>query len=439
MTIDSRLERQLPQILTELAPAHYPDYIDDVLATTVRLHQRASWTFPERWLPMAELLDIPLQRVRAPRIPWRLISLAIATIALLFGAVAVFIGAQPRLPASFGPARNGVIAYDADGDIYTADPVTGRATAIVTGPAVDEGPRFSADGTQVIFARKIDTGRAQLYVARSDGTDLKLLTPEPVTLFDSNIGQTLNPYQFSPDGRSVLIASSKASFPLLSIAHIDGSGVRDLDLGMAAFEPSFRSVDGAEVLFVGNQGNTRTGSGLYAYDLAGGVLRTIVAPSDGFDVGAPVWSPDGSQIAYQKWTDANGITGKTHVVSADGTRDIELPSPDEAVWNLGSEWSNDGKRLFLQRGYTSGHEDVRAVVVPADGSSPGIEIPNSGALAGACCATWTWSPDDSQILGTPTDVLGRPMHQVLVDPLTGKVGPTPWSSTSDPAWQRLAP
>lgn len=388
---------------------------------------------------MAEVLDIPLQRVLAPRMPWRLISVALATVALLLGAVAVFIGTQPRLPAPFGLARNGVVAYDTDGDIYTADPVTGIATAIVTGPAVDVGPRFSSDGTRVVFARMIDSGRAQLYVARSDGTDLKLLTPEPVTLVDSNLGRVVNPYQFSPDGRSVLIASSKGSFPVVSIAPIDGSGIRDLDLGMAAFEPSFRPPDGAEVLFVGYQGSTTTGAGLYAYDLAGGTLRMIVAPSSLFDLAGPMWSPDGSQIAYRVYGHESGVSAQTHVVSAGGGRDIGLPSPPDAVWNLGSEWSNDGKRLFMHRGYTSGYDDVRAVVIPADASSPGIEIPYKGTAAGECCATWKWSPDDTQILGTPTDALGRPMHQVIIDPLTGRSRPAPWTSTSDPTWQRLAP
>ena len=52
MTTGQRLERDLPQILGELATRPYPDYIDDVLATTARARQRPASTFPERWLPM---------------------------------------------------------------------------------------------------------------------------------------------------------------------------------------------------------------------------------------------------------------------------------------------------------------------------------------------------------------------------------------------------
>ena len=41
----------------------YPDYIDDVLATTAQRRQRPAWTFPERWLPM----DITTHASRRPR------------------------------------------------------------------------------------------------------------------------------------------------------------------------------------------------------------------------------------------------------------------------------------------------------------------------------------------------------------------------------------
>ena len=130
-------------------------------------------------------------------------------IALLLAAAAVYIGSQTRLPAPFGTARaTASIAYAADGDIYTVDPVNGLATAIVSGPETDLGPRFSRDGTHVVFERKVkgDSGPGQLYVARSDGTEPTLITPDPVLLAQEGVGDPWEQYQFSPDGRSVLIA-----------------------------------------------------------------------------------------------------------------------------------------------------------------------------------------------------------------------------------------
>src|SRR6476661_10341947 len=134
MTTERRLTRDLPEILGDLATAPYPDYIDDVLATSATIRQRPAWTFPERWLPMVDLVRQP---VLVPRLPWRSIALAVVVLLALLAAAAVYIGSQQRVPPPFGPARNGLVAYDAGGDIYTADPVTGVATAIVSGPALD--------------------------------------------------------------------------------------------------------------------------------------------------------------------------------------------------------------------------------------------------------------------------------------------------------------
>jgi len=438
MTTERRLERDLPQILGDLAMGPYPEYIDDVLAMTAQRRQRPAWTFPERWLPM---VDVARQPVLAPRLPWRSISLALLVIALLLAAAAVYIGSQPRLPEPFGQARNGLIAYDAGGDIYAADASTGAAKAIVSGPETDVAPYYSRDGSRIVFERQVGGLRGQLYVVGADGSGLTLVTPEPVAFTVSLQGEPWAAYAFAPDGRSVLFASTKNGFPSISIAQSDGSGVRQLDVGMMAYEPSFRP-DGAEILFVGADAVGVRGKGIFAVDVASGVVRTVIQSQADYDLAGAVWSPDGSQVAYYRWGgpgSLDGITAHTHVVSADGTGDRALPSLSGAVWDAGPQWSNDGERLFIVRGYASGQEDVRPVVIPADGSGTGIEIPYPGLINGGCCADWEWSPDDSLILVTPTNGLGRPMQQVIVDPVMGTVRPAPWTSTSDPTWQRLAP
>jgi Tol biopolymer transport system component len=437
MTSPQRLERDLPSILGDLAMGPYPDYIDDVLATTAQQRQRPAWSFPERWLPM---VDIARQPVLAPRLPWRAISLAAVMIALLLAATAFFIGTQPRAPEPFGVARNGVVAYEGDGDIYTADPVTGIATAIVSSPETDVGPRFSRDGTHVVFERKLDRG-SQLYVARSDGSDLTLVTPDPIHLTQSLLGDPWDQYQFSPDGRSIVIAASDRVRPNLWIAQSDGSGIRPLDVGMPAYEPSFRPPDGAEILFVGTRSEPGwTSHGVFAVDPATNVVRTIVEPTANYDLAGANWSPDGSQVAYYLWGGpSDGINAMTHVVSADGTGDQELPVPADADWNVGSEWSNDGTRLFVLRGYTPDFANVRAAVVPADGRSAGYEVPYPGVLTRECCAAWEWAPDDTKVLGTPVDDIRRRLPQIILDVETGTFSPAPWGATSDPVWQRRAP
>ena len=428
MTTEGRLIRDLPEILGDLATGPYPDYIDDVLATSAGIRQRPAWTFPERWLPMVDLVRQP---VLVPRLPWRSIALAIVVLLALLAAALVYVGSQQRVPAPFGPARNGVIAYASNGDIYTADPVSGAATAIIAGPGTNSGPRFSLDGTHLAFARMAAGDSTQIYVARSDGSGLVLVTPTPVSLVAADAGRSWEQYKFSPDGQELLIATESG----MTIARTDGSGASTLDVGMSATEPTFRPPDGHEILFIGRG----VGTGLFILDRTTNRTREVVTMKPNFDLAGASWSPDGSKIAYWTWDgNADGLSAKTHVVNADGTGDRELPSPPGAVWNAHATWSNDGTRLFLARGFTPGEDDVRGFVVPADGSNAGIQIAPAGSVETACCAAWLWSPDDTELLGRPTAITnGVPM--VILDAAGGPVRAAPGGAISDPTWQRQAP
>jgi hypothetical protein len=113
--------------------------------------------------------------------------------------------------------------------------------------------------------------------------------------------------------------------------------------------------------------------------------------------------------------------------------------PADAVWNAHATWSNDGSRLFIARGHTSDNEDVRGVVLPADGSSVGVEVAPAGMVETGCCAAWMWSPDDSKLIGRQTALRGGPLPQIVIDVASKQAAPAGWTSTSDPTWQRLAP
>ena len=426
-----RFERQLPVLLTELAEPRTPDYLDDLLVLTARTRQRPAWTFLERWIPM---VDIARQPVIAPGIPWRSIGLGFLLVGLLLAAVAAFVvGTRPNLPPPFGPARNGLVAYATDGDIYAVDPVTGAATAVVTGPETDLDPQWSLDGTRFAFERMVqgDSGPGLLYVARADGTDLTLMTPKPLAVIEG--------YAFSPDGLEILLSASPRGIPTIFIANSDGSGICELDVGMPATEPAWRPPDGAQIMF-NSVGNIESGyNGLHAVNPDSGEVRTIIEPSIGRYRAQARWSPDGSQIVYYEWASSANITARTHIISADGTGDRMLAIPPDAMWDAAQAWSNDGTRLIAIRGYTGGYEDVRAAVVPVDGSGLGIEVEYPGNINGECCSSWEWAPDDLSILGTPSDGAGRPLPQVLLDPVAGTSNTVPWTTVSHPTWQRLAP
>ena len=65
MTAFDRFERAIPELMTELAPSHVPDYFDDLLQQTARTRQRPAWSALERWLPMDVALARPSNRSRS--------------------------------------------------------------------------------------------------------------------------------------------------------------------------------------------------------------------------------------------------------------------------------------------------------------------------------------------------------------------------------------
>jgi Tol biopolymer transport system component len=425
MSSDRRFEQELPFLLDDLYMGPMPTYRDHVLEQTTRTRQRPAWSFLERWLPM---VDIARQPLSAPRLPWRTIGLALVLLALLVATVsALLLAGRPRLPAPFGPARNGFVAYASGGDIYTADPLSGGGTALVTGPETDLKPVWSGNGLRFVFERKVigDAGDGRLFVARADGSQLVAITPQPQSGLAS--------YAFSPDGSEVAFTSGPDTNSELWIAKADGTGVRRIDVGMSVREPSYRPPNGAEIVFAGD---SAIGAGIYAVDVATGTVRTIVTPSGGAGLDWVTVASDGSRVAYSASTaDPSKNTYRVQVSALDGSRTLTLPMPQGATFQDGPAWSNDSTRIAVIRGYAARNQEITLAVLPADGSTVGVETDRG--LTGCCDTVYEWAPDDKSILMSPEDQSGQTKPQLLIDPLTGASRPTPWGGISDPAWQRL--
>jgi Tol biopolymer transport system component len=436
MTSPRRFEQDLPALLADLYLAGTPDYRDDLVQQIARVRQRPAWTFPERWLPM----DLATKAAPgAPRVPWRIVGVVALLAALLAAMLAVYAGSQRLQPApTFGRAANGSIVYAKDGDIFTADPVTGKATPVVVGPESDSKPAWSLDGTRFAFERKVQgaAGPGLLFVASGDGRGLVQISPEP------QVG--LRDWSFSPDGRSIVayVSGGSAGLRILVLAS-DGTGrAETFDVGATADDmPPMYRPDGSEIMFIG----PHPGAGyrdLYALNVASGTVRMIIGGSAGADIHGASWSPDGTHIAYAAHdTNASMISTRTHVVAADGSGDILVDAHPDSIADGGTAWSNDGTRLIINR-FLAGvdGEIVRSAIVPIDRSNVGVEMEcPANAPPADCTADLVWAPDDSVILGSRDDDFGRPTQHFLVDPTTGRIRPSPWTATGHPAMQRRAP
>lgn len=422
MTQTDRLERDLTAWFFDTAVPRTPDYTDDILRQTARQRQRPRWTFPERWLPMSV---ITLGRRTLKPIPWRAVGLVALLGLVIVAALAIYAGGRTRLPSPFGPARNGALALDEQGDIVLLDPVSGSRRLVIGGSTIDTGPAFSRDGTRLAFFRDTGGGRS-LWIAHADGADPKQLSTGSLADLDG--------IEWSPDGLSIMLTGVVDGINSIAIAPTDGGPARVLRVGMPAEGPRWRPPDGQEILFRGQTPATPmtvgadelpAGYGLYGIRPDGSGLRSIT-PADGigFDYLYFGWSPDGQRIAYQRDDpQSEGLTDlRLFVVGADGGAPHRITTVD----SVNVYWSPDGGHIAFWNMLNG----ERLNVVPADGSGPAVSTGPSRSTFGMA-----WTPDGTGLLYL-ADGSDTPL---MLDPGGGPSRSVPWTTSRFPDWQRLAP
>lgn len=143
----------------------------------------------------------------------------------------------------------------------------------------------SRDGTRIVFVRDFGAGTRQIISANRDGSDQRVLSGTADTLNESP--------HWSPDGTRIAFASSRDN---------SERGVRDI--------------------YVMNCVDT---SG----DQIGDDLTRLTFSSEGNGCTSPVWSPEGSQIAFARHQDG---TGRICIIDASGgTAQVISNIPDPKV------------------------------------------------------------------------------------------------------------
>lgn len=430
MTSPRRFEQDLPALLADLYLAGTPDYRDDIVRRIARTSQRPAWAFPERWLPM----DLVTRSVPTPAFPWRQLALLALLAGLVATALAVYIGAQQRVPEPFGLARNGSVVFERDGDILLAETVAGEPRGLVTGPERDSYPTFSRQGTHIAFMRDVPIEGASLMVARADGSGL------------TTIGgpfQQLDRYEWSPDGTTIAVGWLSRGYFRVSLVATDGSGTTDFDLGMPADLPTWHP-DGRQLAFRGQPGDGTQAAAVYLVNADGSNLRRL-------DLGPPVtdqvvefeglaWSPDGAHLSYMRDAAVDGALGwRIHVADVDPTGVVtdvrQLRLHPESTQEMLPVWSPDGTRIafILER-----HGTRQIAVAPVDGSAaPRLIGPVVAAAVNVI--GYAWSPDGETVLVRFVHDAGQ-RTLTAVDLRTGaETELDPATIVNIPTWQRLAP
>jgi TolB protein len=104
--------------------------------------------------------------------------------------------------AVFTPDGKRIIFGGGNGDLYRMDVDGSHRRRLTDGPAYDEYPDISPNGSRIVFDRTINMGDSKVFKARVDGTHAKRLTSAP--------GSSFEPW-FSPSGKKVVFSSNRDS------------------------------------------------------------------------------------------------------------------------------------------------------------------------------------------------------------------------------------
>jgi Tol biopolymer transport system component len=279
------------------------------------------------------------------------------------------------------------VAYSKDGNIFVINADGSQKTRLTNDAAHDSFPIWSPDSQRIAFARD-GVGTRFLYVMSADGSGQTQLTDKTVNTFLPGMH-----YSWSPDGQKIAFAVQQGDGASIYIADADGSRLTPLARYSKTDHWPVWSPDGKKIAFV-SYTCCASSDPAVAYPPPGGPPE-IRSASDGFGGiisvvnadgseriqltdegnGPPVWSPDGSSIAFLSMRDMRDRFADIYVMAADGSQQTRLVT---VAANSPLAWSPDGQYLTFKAVEVTGddwrQDRINLAILKIDGSQL-IQLP----------------------------------------------------------------